>query len=125
MLDPLVLMFPSLLGVAILSSGLENSFFNWEHGCNIAPSHSLHSPPDSSLTIRPLVLCYAPTSFEMIVGNLILSDPYSTLWPSTMLGCYNFISLGLRTRRVCRPSAGIRLSGKIGFRHFLHRPKKN
>jgi hypothetical protein len=29
--------------------------------------------------------CCAPNSFGMIGGNLILGDPYSTLWPSTML----------------------------------------
>jgi len=64
-------------------------------------------------------LCYAPNSFEMIVGTLILGHLYSTFWPSTMLGCYNLMSLGLPTqKRVWWPSAGIRLSGNVGFRHF-------
>ena len=37
--------------------------------------------------------CAARNSFGMIVGNLIFADPYSTLWPSTMLRCYNMMSL--------------------------------
>ena len=63
-------------------------------------------------------LCYAPNSFVMIVGNLIFGDPYSTLWPSTMLRWLNFMSLTrLREGRDCWPSAGFRC-----FEHFLHKP---
>ena len=42
---------------------------------------------------------YAQNSFGMIVATLSFGDLYSTLWPSTMLGCYNLMALGLRTQK--------------------------
>ena len=51
--------------------------------------------PEVSRKIYGQHVCYAPNSFGMIVGTLLCGDPYSTLWPSTMLRCYNLTSLSL------------------------------
>ena len=68
-------------------------------------------------------LCYARNSFGMIVRNLIFADPYRMLWPSTLLRCYNMMSLtSLRAGRDWWPSAEFRLSHNRCFQHFLDKP---
>ena len=63
--------------------------------------NSKYQEKDVMVFIISASTCYAPNSFGMTVGNLILGDPYSTLWPSTMLIWINFMSLRLREGRDC------------------------
>ena len=64
-------------------------------------------------------LCYVPNSFRMIVGNFILGDFCSTLWPSTLLRCYNLDMCDDLLRGICCPA--ILVSSVL----FINPPKKN
>jgi hypothetical protein len=60
----------------------------------------------------------------MTAENLIFADPYSTLWPSTMLRWLNFMSL-TRLRVIVDPLQGIGSFSLAVFNTFYINPKEN